>query len=178
MRRYRHWFVLTALATFLLDQGSKAVVRAMLLPSSSVPLISNLVYLTHTQNTGAAFGLFSGAAPFLVVIALLVVALLLWLGKQGFDRRRMAVAMGMMLGGALGNLSDRLRFGAVTDFIDLRVWPIFNFADMALTFGAFLLLWWSIVDTSPKSGETPPWVERAEQNALAGGERECGAGKP
>jgi len=53
--------------------------------------------------------------------------------------------MGMMLGGAVGNLLDRVRFGAVTDFIDLRVWPIFNFADTALTVGAFLLLLWGAV---------------------------------
>ncbi|MFN3422940.1 MAG: signal peptidase II, partial [Armatimonadota bacterium] len=109
---------------------------------SSIPILPNAFHITHTQNPGAAFGLFPNATMLLVVVALFVSAILLWLGRQGFDRRRVAVATGMMLGGALGNLIDRIRFGAVTDFIDLRVWPIFNLADTALTMGAFLLLWW------------------------------------
>lgn len=54
------------------------------------------------------------------------------------------MATGMILGGALGNLIDRIRFGAVTDFIDIRIWPIFNIADTALSFGALLLLWWGL----------------------------------
>lgn len=88
----------------------------------------------------------------LIVVALFVSAIFLWLGRQGFDRRRVAIATGMMLGGALGNLIDRIRFGAVTDFIDLRVWPIFNLADTALTIGALLFLWWGAFAT-PSQGE-------------------------
>lgn len=142
MRRHRRWFFAAALITLLADQVSKALVRAWLPLGSSFPLLPNTLYITHTQNPGAAFGLFPNATMLLIVVALFVSAILLWLGRQGFDRRRVAVATGMMLGGALGNLIDRIRLGAVTDFIDLRVWPIFNLADTALTMGAFLLLWW------------------------------------
>ncbi|MCX7642508.1 MAG: signal peptidase II [Armatimonadetes bacterium] len=145
MRRHRSWFFAAALITLLADQVSKSLVRAWLPLGSSIPVLPNALHITHTQNPGAAFGLFPNATVLLIVIALFVSAIFLWLGRQGFDRRRVAVATGMMLGGAVGNLIDRVRFGAVTDFIDLRVWPIFNLADAALTIGALLLLWWGAV---------------------------------
>jgi signal peptidase II len=102
---------------------------------SSVPIVPGTIFLTHTENSGAAFGLFPNATTLLIVTALIACALFLWMGRQGFNRRLFALACGMMLGGAAGNLLDRLRFGAVTDFLDLRVWPVFNLADTALTFG-------------------------------------------
>jgi len=151
LRRHRRWFFAAAILTLLVDQLSKALVRACIPLGASVPIIPNAIYLTHTQNPGAAFGLFPNATMLLIIVALLVSAILLWLGRQGFDRRRIAIAMGMMLGGAVGNLLDRVRFGAVTDFIDLKVWPIFNFADTALTVGALLLLWWGAVATPSES---------------------------
>jgi len=145
LRRHRRWFFAAALLTLLVDQASKEFVRLHLPLGASIPILPNIFHITHTQNTGAAFGLFPNATMLLIVVALFVSAVLLWLGKQGFDRRRVAVVTGMMLGGALGNLTDRVRLGAVTDFIDLRVWPIFNLADTALTIGALLLLWWSAI---------------------------------
>lgn len=141
--RHRHWFLVAAIATFLADQLSKVAVREWLPLGTSIPVIPPLLYLTCTQNTGAAFGLFPNATMLFIVVAICACALFLWLGRRGFDRRRIAVSFGLMLGGAVGNLIDRLRFGAVTDFIDLRVWPVFNLADSALTIGALLLLWWS-----------------------------------
>ncbi len=151
LSRYRHWFFGAALITLLADQVSKSLVRAFLPLGSSVPLLPNLLHFTHTKNPGAAFGLFPNAATLLIVVALFVSAFFLWLGHQGFDRRRVALATGMILGGALGNLIDRVRFGAVTDFVDIRIWPIFNIADATLTFGAFLLLWWGLSVPKEKS---------------------------
>lgn len=152
MRRHRRWFFAAALITFLADQVSKSAVRDLLPLGSSVPVLPNVLHITHTQNPGAAFGLLPNATMLLIVIALFVSAIFLWLGRQGFDRRRVAIATGMMLGGAVGNLIDRIRFGAVTDFIDLKVWPIFNIADTALTIGAMLFLWWGAV--APPSQDT------------------------
>lgn len=140
-RKYAGWFYVTALVTLALDQLTKATVRAWL--HYSIPVIPEIFHLTPAQNTGAAFGLFPNATMFFIVVAMLACALFLWLGRKGFDRRRVAIAFGLMLGGASGNLIDRLRFGAVTDFLDFRIWPIFNLADTALTVGAFLLLFWS-----------------------------------
>ncbi len=151
-------FFATAIVTLVVDQGSKAMVRLALPLNESVPLIPNVFHLTHTRNPGAAFGLFSNATLPLIVVALVTSGLLIWLGRRGFNQRRPAIATGLMLGGAVGNLVDRLWLGAVTDFLDLRVWPIFNFADVALTVGAALFLWWSLSletkpHTSPLEGE-------------------------
>lgn len=136
------WFYLSALFTLALDQMTKAIVRGWLPLYESVPLISGMFHLTHIQNTGAAFGLFPDATLFFILIAIIACGLFLWLGHKGVYPKGMGIAFGLMLGGALGNLIDRLRYGAVTDFLDLRVWPVFNFADTALTVGAVLLLWW------------------------------------
>ncbi|GBC98382.1 Lipoprotein signal peptidase [bacterium HR17] len=150
-RRYRCWFLVTAALTLAVDQASKVLVRAALPLGAQVPIVPGVLYLTHTENPGAAFGLFPNATAFLTVTALLACAIFLWLGKRGFDHHRVAVAFGMMLGGALGNLTDRLRQGAVTDFVDLKVWPVFNFADVALTVGAALVLWWSWRNDAPST---------------------------
>ncbi len=162
LRRHRQWFFAAALITLFVDQASKSLIRTWLPLGASVPILPNALHFTHTQNPGAAFGLFPNATMLLIVIALSVSAILLWLGRQGFDKRRVAVATGMMLGGAIGNLIDRLRFGAVTDFIDLRVWPIFNIADTALTIGALLLLWWSAVAPTQDGQEGKDALESAD----------------
>lgn len=152
MSRYRSWFFAFALLTLFFDQATKFLVRLWLPLGKSVPILPNFFYLTHTQNPGAAFGLFPNATALLIVVALFVSAIFLWLGHQGFDKKRIAIAAGMMLGGALGNLIDRVRFGAVTDFIDIGIWPIFNIADIALTVGAFLLLCFSLTVSDRRSG--------------------------
>ncbi|MFA0751825.1 MAG: hypothetical protein SLRJCFUN_002228 [Candidatus Fervidibacter sp.] len=141
--RHRRWFLAVAVLTFIADQVSKEWVRIALPKGSSVPLVPGVIFLTHTENVGAAFGLLPNATSLLIFTALIACALFLWMGRQGFHRRLFAIACGMMLGGAAGNLLDRLRFGAVTDFLDLRFWPVFNLADAALTCGALLLLWGS-----------------------------------
>ena len=102
--------------------------------------------LNLTRNTAGAFGLGGAAVPFLAVAAL---GLVIFMASSGATTRRpaLAVAVGLVLGGALGNLADRLfrgrglLRGAVVDFVDLRVWPVFNLADAAITCGCLLLLW-------------------------------------
>ncbi|HZQ27116.1 MAG TPA: signal peptidase II [Acidimicrobiales bacterium] len=102
-------------------------------------------------NSGAAFGLGRGLGPVLVAIAIGVLVVLLGLGRVAMARPLAALALGLLLGGAVGNLIDRLvrdHGGAVVDFIDLRWWPIFNVADMAITVGAILLV---LVSREPQS---------------------------
>ncbi len=134
-------YVLLALAICALDRLLKAwVVRALPLWASR-PLLGNWLYLTHVRNTGAAFGLFGGNALLLAIISMaLFVALFFWrehlrsLGTWGY------LALALILGGALGNMYDRLAYGYVIDFIDLRIWPVFNLADSAVVVGALLLV--------------------------------------
>ena len=107
----------------------------------SVPLLAPVLQLTYVQNTGAAFGLFKGYHLFFVSCSLLVIG---WLVRTFLTNSQMSrVTMwgcACVLGGALGNLIDRLRFGYVVDFIDLRVWPVFNLGDSAITVGIALLM--------------------------------------
>jgi len=168
--RYRQWFWGMAMFIFVADQVSKEWVRIALPKGSSVPLVPRFIFLTHTENAGAAFGLLPNATSLLVFTALIACALFLWMGRQGFHRRLFAIACGMMLGGAAGNLLDRLRFGAVTDFLDLRFWPVFNLADAALTCGALLLLWGSWRGDEPQSRpEVSITLEGQPNKELGGG---------
>ncbi len=123
------------------DQLSKALVRASYTPGESLPLLSPILHLTYVQNTGAAFGLFKGQQFLFIGCSLLVMGWILWelLAKPPASPAT-AWAFALILGGAAGNLIDRLRFGYVVDFLDLRVWPIFNVGDSAITIGVTLLL--------------------------------------
>jgi len=133
----------------LLDQGSKWAAVYFLAAGEPVNIIGNILRLNLTYNPGLAFGLPAGGA--LSVILVLVSLALVLLILRGADARRaqpcpqlssaiLPVAAGLALGAAAGNLADRLRLGAVVDFIDLGPWPVFNFADVALTLAAFLLI--------------------------------------
>jgi signal peptidase II len=99
------------------------------------------VSLVHVRNTGVAFGAFSGGG--LIVVALVVAALsaLLYYFVTHLDKRLVWLPTGMLLGGSIGNIIDRIRDGAVTDFVKLPAWPAFNVADVAITFGVLVLLW-------------------------------------
>lgn len=140
-------YMLLVAAIVIADQATKHWVRLALPPGISRPVIPGLVYLTHVQNTGAAFGLLRGYAPLLVAVttAVLVVA---YLNRNNLAQERPVLRLGYALGiaGAVGNLVDRLLFGRVTDFIDLRFFPVFNLADTAITFGVILLVWGMATD--------------------------------
>jgi signal peptidase II len=129
-----------AAATLLLDQATKALASATLSPVVSVTVLGPL-HLTLTRNTGFAFGLLPGTAVF--VVKLLVTLGVLWyvtLGKGLLRHPGYALGLGLVLGGSLGNLVDRFRTGAVIDFIDFRIWPVFNGADIAITVGVGLVM--------------------------------------
>ena len=133
-----------ALLAFAVDQATKAVVNANSAAlAGGVPVFPgfNLVYL---RNDGVTFGMMAGVPWW--VLAALALAIVVWLAvlmARATDRLE-ALAYGMVIGGALGNVADRLRFGAVTDFLDVYVrgwhWPAFNFADVAVVSGVGLLL--------------------------------------
>ena len=131
-----------AAVVILLDQLTKLWALEAL-ADGPIDLIGG-VRFNLTRNTAGAFGLGGGAVPFLALGALVLVIVMAVTG--GTERRALAVAVGLVLGGALGNLADRifrdpgLLKGAVVDFVDLRVWPVFNVADAAITGGCLLLL--------------------------------------
>jgi signal peptidase II len=127
-----------------LDQISKFIISRIILPGGSFPVIKNVFHLTYVQNKGAAFGLFPNQTLFFISITLLTIILILFfhrrLAKKGGP---LSWALGFILGGALGNLIDRIRLKAVIDFLDFSLkghhWPSFNIADSAITIGAVIL---------------------------------------
>ena len=133
-------------AVVFLDQASKFLALKLLSPPISVPVIPNVLDLTLVMNPGVAFGLFSGYAPilFTVITASLVFLFVLANRSHGEASRETSRlsrwALSLILGGAVGNWIDRLRFSAVVDFIDFRIWPVFNIADCAITVGVGLYL--------------------------------------
>ncbi|MCF8010858.1 MAG: signal peptidase II [Clostridiales bacterium] len=134
--------LLTALSVIIIDQLSKYIVQTSMLHGQSIPLIKEFFHLTYIQNPGAAFGILPNQTWFFVIITILVITvILLTLKYFTFTQKLTGISMGMIAGGAAGNLIDRIRIGKVIDFFDLRVWPVFNVADTAIVVGASLLIW-------------------------------------
>lgn len=133
-------------AVLALDLATKWVATATLAPPGrSVSLLGDFVRLTLVHNSGGAFGLFPGRGPAFVVFSIAAIGLIVLLASRLPGRsRRELLALGALLGGALGNLFDRLRTGWVIDFIDVGLghlrWPVFNVADIAVTLGVIVLL--------------------------------------
>lgn len=135
---------LVAAGVILLDQVTKAVVRANIPFGSQwmpVDWIAPFFRFVHWENTGAAFGLFQqGGILFGVLAVLVAVFIVIYFPQIPREERLMRIALAMQLGGALGNLVDRIRLGAVTDFISVGTFPVFNIADSSITVGVGLLL--------------------------------------
>ena len=134
------------LALLAIDQYSKALVFRNLNVGESVPLIKNILHITFVANTGAAFGLFKDSTAVFIAISIVAIAfismLILRSIKQGGLQSRPVFNYGliMIFSGAVGNLIDRLHFSYVIDFIDIRIWPVFNIADSSITIGTLFLL--------------------------------------
>ena len=124
-----------------LDQVTKYLIQRSFALGDSLPLISGVLHITYHRNTGAAFGLFVGNTLFLAALSVIfIVVTARYLMRRPKDAP-LAWALTLILSGAVGNVIDRLRLGYVVDFIDFRVWPIFNVADSAITCGVVLILW-------------------------------------
>lgn len=136
------------------DQLTKAMIMASMTPGQSLPLLPHILHITYVQNTGAAFGLFKGQQLVFIVFSLIVIG---WTIRELLTKPTMEGilrwACALLLGGASGNLIDRLRFGYVIDFIDLRVWPVFNVGDSAITIGVSLLMWHALFMTRHQTSD-------------------------
>ncbi|MDD4899272.1 MAG: signal peptidase II [Candidatus Omnitrophica bacterium] len=131
------------IAILFLDQASKFLFTKFLQLNHPVAVIKGVFYLTLVHNRGAAFGILKGKL-FLFILASLIALVVIYLNlkDKGKDNPFLfKFALGLILAGGLGNLIDRIFFGYVIDFLDFRVWPVFNLADSAITVGAILLGW-------------------------------------
>ena len=150
-----HWAALAAvaLAALVADQVTKQLVVSQLAFGESVHVAGPLS-IHHVRNSGIAFGLFSAWASVVTVLTALAVAWMLgYFAKAGARHPILPVALGLLVGGSLGNLVDRLRAGHVTDFLDLDFWPAFNLADSFIVAGVAILLATMIAaDRQPRLG--------------------------
>jgi len=135
-------FIGWTILVILLDQGSKFFIQQKMKIGESIPIIKGIFHITYIENPRTAFGIFQYQTIFLVIAILISVILIILISrKMVFKRESIAyVPLTLVLGGAIGNLIDRVRTGRVIDFLDFRIWPIFNFADTAIVCGMLILL--------------------------------------
>lgn len=161
VRRLAPFFGLAALIVAV-DQLTKVVVRARLDVGGRWPDGAELLRIAHVENSGAAFGILQGAGGFLLVTTLIgVAAILAYLWTAPAGDRWHGAALGLILGGAVGNLIDRVGRGSVTDFIDPAHYPAFNIADSSIVVGVVALIVLSLF-FAPPDGTTQGPVEGAE----------------
>ena len=136
----RAWRLAGALCLLVvaLDQIVKALIEANLVPGEHVDVLGPLGF-TLAHNRGVAFGLANGGGAALIALTIAALGFVGVLFARNPTRPGMWVAVGLLAGGALGNLADRVRVGEVTDFVDLLSWPPFNLADVAITLGVAVL---------------------------------------
>ena len=129
-----------ALAVFVLDQGLKAIVQGSMRLGESIPVIPGFLSITYIRNAGGAFGILGGSQVLLLLGSAVAVGVVLWMLLAGQRSRLATLACGLILGGAAGNLLDRLTTGEVTDYVHFSFWYVFNAADAAITIGVATLI--------------------------------------
>jgi signal peptidase II len=154
-------FILGAIAVIVLDQITKAVIAERLFVYGTHKVIDGFFNLVYVMNPGAAFGFLAGAPEifrylFFMGITLLAMLLIIYyILKSKEERLPVIISLTLIFGGAVGNLIDRIRFGAVVDFLDFYIgtwhWPAFNVADSAISIGAFLMVWEMLVNRKKTS---------------------------
>lgn len=146
MREHASWITaVVAAVVVIVDQVTKLLVRTHMSPlGTSVPVIGAWLRLTFTRNEGAAFGMLVGGRVAFIVVSLIVLATIVgYLVRHRPERVWVVVALGLVAGGAVGNLIDRAWLGWVTDFIQIPFgFPIFNAADSSVVVGVAMLIWW------------------------------------
>jgi signal peptidase II len=139
MRSFSFWLSLAVVVA--LDQVTKRVVSTTFAPGESRIIVPHLLWFTYVQNHAGAFGMFGSNAALLIVLAVAVLGMFWFSFRDSATRSRLVrIAFGAIAGGAIGNIADRLHYGYVVDFIDLRWWPVFNVADSCITIGVALLI--------------------------------------
>lgn len=123
-----------------LDLATKYRVQKTMDPFDSIPIIKNVFHITYVQNTGAAFSILSGRIFLFILASIIIISAITFiLIKYPIKQKTFGIALAMVLGGATGNFIDRMRYGYVIDFLDFRIWPVFNVADCAIVIGTVIL---------------------------------------
>lgn len=157
-------FILGAAVIIALDQITKSAITARFVLHESTPVINGFFNLVYVMNPGAAFGFLAGASEtfrfffFSGITVLAAFLIIYYLVKSNPRNQLLVCSLTLIFGGAIGNLIDRLRFGAVVDFLDVYIgtahWPAFNVADSAITTGALLIIWEMILNRKNSQTES------------------------
>jgi len=150
--KYMIPMIAIALVIVALDQWTKAMIRAKLATIGVSEIIKGFFEFSYTENTGAAFGSFQGKNAIFIVVGIIALAFIFYIFRSLNKNTWMRISFGLILGGALGNLIDRIAFGFVIDFIRIRVtqsiwWPNFNIADAGITVGAIMFAVYKLIDS-------------------------------
>ncbi len=133
------WLILIVI--LVLDQAAKYLASINLLEGETIPVINGIFHITLVHNRGAAFGLFQAHSGVFVVLSIIVASLILYLNYRWVNKGTLVTCvLALIVGGAVGNLIDRIRLGYVVDFLDFRIWPVFNVADSAISIGTIVLI--------------------------------------
>ena len=149
---------MTAALVLIADQATKGFVMQRLAPDESIVAIPSVLWWTFVENTHGAFGLFGNSAALLIVMAIVVLGVF-WFAFREAARESLIIriAFGAIVGGAIGNILDRVHYHYVVDFIDLRWWPVFNVADSCISVGVAVLVIVSLRrDIRARSRQTSP----------------------
>ena len=142
--------ILISLLTLGIDIISKQLVLNFMLEYQSISIIKNFFYITFAKNTGVAFSFLEGKVPLIIVMTSIIIILILKYIKSTNPNKYEKISYGLILGGALGNLIDRIIYGYVIDFLDFNIlgypYPIFNLADTAIVIGVIALIILSIIE--------------------------------
>ena len=146
--------LLVALAVLVVDRLTKVAIQHNLALGEHVRVVGDLLWLEHSQNTGIAFSLATSHSSVVFVFDIIAILFILYLARR-VPRREpwLRLGLGLILGGAIGNVVDRVLAGSVTDFIDFRVFPVFNVADMGISVGAVIIAWRLYVSSKPEAND-------------------------
>ena len=152
MKKLRYFVILGVL---LADHLVKLLVRGTMYCGQTITVIDGVFNITYVQNRGAAFSLFSGRGPMIMVITFIALCIAVWyMERHKEEHWTLLLALELIISGGAGNLIDRALMGFVTDMFDMHIWPVFNIADIAICLGCgFLVLYMFVFDKSSETGE-------------------------
>ncbi len=133
-------FYIFIMILIILDQTIKLLVDNYFYYGESIPIIKNIFHLTYVRNSGAGFGILQGQREFFIILTIIIISTVLIYRFKTRTNRYLDIALGLIIGGAIGNLIDRIRFSYVIDYFDFRIWPVFNLADSFVVVGVGILM--------------------------------------
>lgn len=133
-------FFLISLSIVLSDQVVKFFIRNSMNIGDSIAVINNIFHITYVTNYGAGFGIMQGKTSLLIWFVIIVIGIILFYYERIQEKKSLQIFSGLILGGTLSNLIDRLFFGFVIDFFDFRIWPVFNIGDSCICIGVACLI--------------------------------------